>query len=272
MEKIQQALERARHQRTERSTTAAATAAAVKETRGFALDASNEFDLDQRNANAHRLVAALPDDPRGDIFRRLRTQTLQRLQIVGGNSLAILSGRDGEGKTMVACNLALALARQATGPVFLVDFDFRRPSVQTVLGIEADLGVGDYLEGEAALADIVWRCREFPALHVLPQTRPLQHCSELMAAPAARELMRQLREDVPNSTVVVDSSPLLMTDEPLIVQRYVDGCLLVVQLGRTLSDDVTSTAQQIEEAKYLGHVLNQVPPGEVQSGLGYGYR
>ena len=277
MEKIQQAIERARQQRASlASPAAAATATAPRPSdhrpepaAGPWLEQVSTVRLDPRHLSRHRIVAASADDPRADIFRSLRTQLLLRLKTLGGHSVAIVSARDGEGKTFVACNLALSLTRQAEVPVVLVDMDFRRPTVHSTLGLDVAVGFSDVIEGDATLEKAVRRV-EGTQLHVLPQPRRHPLASELVASNRARDLLREIAQSVGHGYVVIDCPPLLLTDEPLVVQGHVDGCLLVVEQGRTGRHAVEQAAELLDETKYLGSVVNKGDAGD--TGTYYGYR
>lgn len=271
MEKIQQAIERARQQRASlkqevsRPGIAGARGTSSVET---LVQAAMPVTLDLRHLRANRLVAAFVDDPQTDIFRSLRTQVLLRLQTLGGRSLAVVSARDGEGKTFVACNLAMSLARQAEAPVFLVDLDFRRPSLHKVLGITPRHGVSDVIEGHADLEDVLLHVAD-TNLFVLPQPTRQPHASELIAAARTREIIRTLVDGTRQGYVIIDCPPLLMTDEPLVVQGFVDGCLLVVQQARTSRDEIRRAAELMDETKYLGSVVNRGDAAQSQSYYGY---
>jgi capsular exopolysaccharide synthesis family protein len=278
VEKIQQAIERARQQRASLGAQAAAPAAARSATAAApppaaglvaALESARVVRPAAQHLRDHRIIAGATDDARSDVFRKLRTQAMLRLQAVGGRSIAVLSARDGEGKTLVACNLALGIAQQTGTPTFLVDMDLRRPSVHKAFGFEPEISLTDVLEGTAALEDAVVRIDD-SQLYVLPQGRKSEHASEVVASQTARALIRDLADGVPSAKLVVDCPPLLLTDEPLVVQGYVDGCLLVVEQGRTSRDDVERAAEYLDETKYLGSVLNRVV--ESESRTYYGYR
>ncbi len=275
MEKIQQAIERARQQRA--TVMAGPGRAAASTMKPSAPPASLEavrhrfqsVTLDPTHLRQTRVVAADLEDARADIFRSLRTQIVLRLETLGGRSVAILSARDGEGKTLVATNLAFSLARRAEGPVFLVDMDFRRPSVCKTLGIEAAHSVSDYVEGSADLEEVVVNV-ENSNLYVLPQMRPMVRASELIASTRARDLVRELVGQTTGGYVVVDCPPLLLTDEPLAVQTFVDSCMLVVEQRRTRREDVQRAAELLDETKYIGCVMNHAD--SVSDYMTYGYR
>jgi receptor protein-tyrosine kinase len=131
--------------------------------------------------------------------------------------------------------------------------------------------VSGVIEGTATLDQVMQRYSELP-LYVLPQGRPHPAASELMAARATAALLHDLETSFSDSIVVVDSPPLLLTDEPLTLQQMVGACLLVVQQGRTKRDDVQRAAELIDETKYVGSVMNRVRESDLSDGYGYGYR
>ena len=197
MEKIQQAIERAREQRAATGAPLATAAVATGATTGGAPSLGEVLSRVRavrplpEHLRKHRIIAGVDDDPRSDVFRRLRTQALLRLQALGGRSIAVVSARDGEGKTLVACNLALGIARQTGAPTFLIDMDFRRPTVHAALGFEPEHSLADLIEGRATLEDVAVRLDD-GQLFVLPQGRKSVHASELVASSGARGLVQTL--------------------------------------------------------------------------------
>lgn len=273
MEKIQQAIERARQQRSAVvDDVVRSSAMPAKGDRASTMldpDRVRRIKLDPDHLRRSRIVAAALDDPFADIFRTLRTQVLLRLDVLDGRSVAIVSARDGEGKTLVAVNLAMSLARRAEGAVFLIDVDFRRPSLHRTLGLESTLGLADYIEGRNTLDEVAINI-DGTNLYVLPQPKPMMHGSELIGSSRCRDLLRDLARKSGNGYVVVDCPPLLLTDEPLAVQTYVDSCMLVVEQGRTTRDQVKKAAELLDETKYLGCVMNRAVADT--NGAYYGYR
>ena len=268
MEKIQQAIERARQQRGQIPKTQTVDTAHAPSGLQAILEAATTVSLDKRHLLDHRVLAGSSSDPRSDVFRKLRTQTTLRLQALEGRSVAVVSARDGEGKTLVACNLAYGMALQTQTPTFLLDMDFRRPSVHRTLGIEPRASLADVLEGHADLADALVRV-DGTQLYVLPQARRNEHASEIVGSGGARSLVRELLAGAPTAKLVIDCPPLLLTDETLVVQSYVDGCLLVVEQGRTSRDDLQQATEHLDETKYLGSVLNRAAAEDSHSYYGY---
>ena len=72
-------------------------------------------------------------------------------------SILIASGMPSEGKSFVAANLAMSLARNTVNHILLIDGDLRRPTLHDLLGAPKAPGLSEYLAGEAELIDIMQR-------------------------------------------------------------------------------------------------------------------
>lgn len=277
MEKIQQALERARRAR----------AAALKKRQqrnGWSSGGpSDELRIEYERTRIapaspevlqrNRIIAGHDDSPSFEAFRILRTQVLGRLEAIGGNAVAVCGASQGEGKTLVAVNLAVSLARQVNRSALLVDLDLRNPSVHRCFGLQPTVGISDHLLGEAPLE----ACLINPGIErlvLLPQISRVADSSELLATPRMAALAQELKERYPDRIVVFDCPPLLMTNDSLIIMDYADGCLLVIQEGRTRRPEVERAIELIGEERFLGSILNNAREGPASGyyyGYGYGY-
>ena len=103
-------------------------------------EAAPELQLDAAYLQSHRIVAYDGKDPRSRPFDLLRTEILSSMDLKGWKVLAVTSPTSGCGKTLVAVNLALSMARQSECQVCLVDLDLRRPQVATYSGIRISAG------------------------------------------------------------------------------------------------------------------------------------
>ena len=266
MEKIQQALERARQARTGAAALRARPGGG-RPARPVAADGggNGELRIEYRETRViaaapqvlrrSRIVAGQNDDSALEAFRILRTQVLTRLEARGGNAVAVCGAGQGEGKTLVAMNLAVSLARQLHRSALLVDLDFHKPSIHRCFGLSPALGLSDYLEGRAPLE----ACLVNPGIErlvLLPQTTRVQNSSELLASPRMAALARELKARYRDRVIVYDCPPLLATNDPLVIMDHADGCLLVVQEGRTRRADVMRAAELVGEERFLGTVLN----------------
>jgi Mrp family chromosome partitioning ATPase len=85
-------------------------------------------------------------------------------------SIVIASVGPSEGKSITALNLSWLLAQTSDVRALIIDSDLRMPSLTDYLGIEAETGLSDVLEGTSSLTDSIVRL-EPAGLHLLPAAR-----------------------------------------------------------------------------------------------------
>lgn len=212
----------------------------------------------------NRVVAGFIDAAAADLYRMLRTQVLQRLTQHKLSTLAVCSAKDGEGKTLVATNLAVSLALDVNQTVLLVDLDFRKPGIHERFGIQPDLGLNDYLLGDAELAACLFN-PGIERLVILPTCAPIAGSSETLSSPKMAGLAHELKHRYPDRIVIYDLPPLLMTDDCLVFLRHVDACLLVIEDGATRKVDIERSVDHLSHFNLIGTVLNKSPKTELRS-------
>ena len=87
-------------------------------------------------------------------FRRLRSRVYQCHSEAPLKTIVVGSGMPSEGKSFVAANLAMSMARNSVNNILLIDGDLRRPTLHDLLGTSNTPGLSDYLEGTAGLMDL----------------------------------------------------------------------------------------------------------------------
>jgi len=180
-----------------------------------------------------------------------------------GRAIAITSACPGEGKTVVATNLAIVLA-ETNRQVLLVDGDLRRPRLHNVFRIPNISGFADLLRGSGsppALASgrLAFTTTEIPGLHVLPSGPDSANTANLLQSDRAAEVLRYLRQEF--DAVVIDTPPLSVVD-PRILGQLADGVVLVIRADRTLPDVAVAASRQLldDGATVLGTILNSWNP------------
>ena len=113
---------------------------------------AREVSLDSAYLESQRIIAHDVRDPRSRAFDMLRTQILQSMDLKSWQFLGITSATEGCGKSVVAINLALSIARQPDRSVLLVDLDLQKPQVANYLGLKSDRGVLNVLAGRVTPA------------------------------------------------------------------------------------------------------------------------
>ncbi|GAA2712110.1 polysaccharide biosynthesis tyrosine autokinase [Micromonospora olivasterospora] len=222
-----------------------------------------EIPFDPAARTAPLIVGEAATSARAEAIRKLRTN----LRFVDVNEparvIAVTSALQGEGKTTLSCNLAIALA-EAGWRVALVDADLRRPKVAEYLGLEASVGLTDVLLGDVNVGDVVQRWGD-KSLLVLPSGSSPPNPSELLGSKAMADLLLVLRESA--DIVVIDTAPLRNVTDGVVVAVQADGALLVSAHGRTDRGQVTAAAQALQSVsvRLLGCVLNMAKLGRAET-------
>jgi protein-tyrosine kinase len=205
---------------------------------------------------AKRIIAPFRKDKRSVAFQILRAQILKTLRNKGWRSIAITSSKAGEGKSLVATNLAISMSMEFNQTVLLVDADLRRPVIADLLGIEVEHGLGDYLEKNVPLSDILVN-PGMERLVVLPSKGDYANASELLSGPRMQQLAEELKTRYSDRVIVYDLPPLLVGDDALVCLPYADSVVLVVGDGQSSKDEVLQSRHLLEGHNILGVVLNK---------------
>jgi len=229
---------------------------------GVALANAKKFKELPLNAQAMERYCVLPqvdDQSALRAYKILRTRVLQRMVSNNWYSIAVTGSTTGEGKTLTAINLAIALAQDVNTWVFLVDLDLQRPQVANYLGMEYGKGLGDYLTGggELGLQDICYNVAGIERLAVIPNSMSLLHSSELLVSPAMNALSQAIAAESPRRIVIYDMPPLLASDDVLAFAPQVDGLLLVLSEGVSARASMEKSKQLIGNTNLIGVVLNR---------------
>jgi protein-tyrosine kinase len=189
-------------------------------------------------------------------YKILRTRVLHRLHANNWHSIGITGTAAGEGKSLTAVNLALALAQDVNTWVFLVDLDLQRSQVASYLGMSIDYGITDYLTGQAELDQIIYDIG-VKRLAVVPNARQVEQSSEFLSSPRMAELVDSLTAETPQRIIVFDMPPLLVSDDVLAFGGQADSHLLVVSQGHTARRTLLNAKETLAEMNVIGVVLNR---------------
>ncbi|MFY1594153.1 polysaccharide biosynthesis tyrosine autokinase [Micromonospora sp. WMMD737] len=236
-------------------------AAGLRRTTGSPL--LGEIPFESTAKSEPLIVGAAANSARAEAVRKLRTN----LRFVDVHEparvIAVTSALQGEGKTTLSCNLAIALA-EAGWRVLLVDADLRRPKVADYLGLDAGIGLTDVLVGDVQVGDVVQRWGD-KSLLVLPSGSAPPNPSELLGSKAMADLLLALRESA--DIVIIDTAPLLAVTDGVVVAVQADGALLVSQQGRTSRSQVAQAARALNSVsvRLLGCVLNMAKVAKAEA-------
>lgn len=259
MSKIEKALEKAVEMREAmQGAVPSGPGPRMDEPQGGPVFETGEAAVDPARVDRHIVCVTDPYSPSAEQYRKLRARVIRDTARDFRNIIMVSSAIGGEGKTITAVNLAVALAHHIDHTVLLVDADLRIPSVHRYLGLNPEYGLSDYLKGAVELPDILIRTG-IGKLVFLPAGRPAENPAELLSSERMRLLIRELKERYKDRYVIFDSSPLLVTADTLSLSRHMDGVIFVVQADRTQQKDATKALSLVSGTHILGVVLNNVP-------------
>lgn len=260
MERIKQALERARDERRHNAGAGMyplrRTGLPTPDKLLIRYTQTRSFSVTQERMRDHRLVCGLDGSIVADAYRILRTRVIQRMRANGWTSLAVTSLGENNGKTLTAINLAISMALEVNHTVLLADFDLRRPSIVHYFTDEALAGVSDYLLRGTPVSELLFN-PGIERLVVLPGNEPIANSSEILSSPAMVNLVRDLKTRYESRFLIYDMPILCGTDDVMAFSPHIDAVLLVVEDGQTLRDDLAQVPELLHGVKLIGTVLNK---------------
>ena len=190
-------------------------------------------------------------------FRRLRTLIIKPGLVNTPKIIMVASAVSGEGKSLVAVNLASIIAAELHSHALLVDCDLRNPSLTRWFGLQEKKGLSDYLTGEAELQDLLIKT-SIDKLSILSGGSIQENPVELVGSNKMKTLIQDLKARYEDRYIIIDSSPILATTEPSVLNEIVDGIILVVKSGDTPRETVQQAVKLLNKNKILGVVLNNM--------------
>lgn len=213
-------------------------------------------------------------------FRRIKWPLLNAIahregaQPAANNIVLVTSAIPGEGKTFNALNLALSIARDRDLEVLLVDGDVAQPSLTASLGLTGRPGITNLLrEATLELDDVVY-ATNVPQLEFVPAGARQDNAPELLAGTRATAVVEALCARASPGVVIIDSPPVLATNEAQVMSRYAGQVVMVVRADSTEQRVLAEALSHIDRARPVSAVLNHVEPSLVSryySHYYYGY-
>lgn len=199
-------------------------------------------------------------------FRTLRTRLNHMKSLQPICTVVVSSASPAEGKSLSAANLALAQSHLNGNTTLLCDFDFRRPIVHTLFGIDRGPGITDYLLGKVPLHEAMRKVAG-TNLYIMPAGEAVINPLELLNLREVKQLLDRLPSLF--NWVIMDTPPLLFAADANLLSTMSHGTLLVVRIGHTTIDSVTRAMQSLCNNNVLGIVVNGARRGELYSKYTY---
>lgn len=188
-------------------------------------------------------------------INKLRSKVEASSDKHGYKSFMITSAYENEGKSSVAANLALALAKNGR-KVVLVDADFNKPAVFKIFDLDGSKSLNKAIEGTSSWSSQIVSDRS--GLDLLPCSQDSLKSEILTNSKKLDEIMKELREEY--DFVIVDTSPAYLLNETMAMNELVDATLFVVRQDYATSDVINETVKHLTYVKdnVLGVVFKNV--------------
>jgi capsular exopolysaccharide synthesis family protein len=206
------------------------------------------------------------DSPDAEAYRILRTNIEFNRKNPDANTLTMISGGPGEGKSTTLFNLAYTCAKGGYS-VLVVDADLRRPSQHRLLGVENTVGLSNYLTSNMSFEEVV-RATGVENLSFIPSGQLPRDAVGILNSQRMTDLIRNTK--MKYDLVMFDSPPILGVSDGAVLASEVDLSIMVIEHRRFPRSMLQRVKQAVVNVggNLLGVVLNKV---DARHDAGYGY-
>lgn len=259
MEKLQAALEKARHSRSG-GQQMAPEKVALSPAPSQLWSAIQPVEVDDRLLETHRVVSRHANEAAAP-FDILRTKLLVQMRQNGWRRLAITSPTQNSGKTTIACNLALGLGRQRDMHSILIDLDLRSPAISTFFETNPPHDVADMLTRKVPFSDQAVRIADNMLCSMASKAE--SDPSRFLLADETAEVIDEIEAIYRPDIMIFDLPSVLVNDETRAFLKNVDCALIVARANTTRYHQFDLCEREVaEQTNILGVVLNALPYNE----------
>ena len=212
-------------------------------------------------------------------FRRIKRPVLNiafKEDLTGSdnpNVIMVSSALPKSGKTFCSINLAMSIARERDVGAVIVDADVLKPNISRALGLEEHPGLIDYLVDHTVTIDDILIATDLYGIIVVPAGGRHEEATELLASRRMQEFVHALAERYPARAIVVDTPPLLLTNEANVLAENMGQIVLVVEAGVSTQESVIEATGLLNSEKPINAILNKSRGMDIggYGANGYGY-
>ena len=206
----------------------------------------------------HLYMYHMPYSYTAEQIRKIRTYLFHMPDKTPPRILMVTSALPSEGKTVIASNLAISIAKGEDQHVLLVECDLRKPSMYTLFKYPPSKGVAESLQGTANVAECLIKT-PIDKLTILPAAKESPaNPSELLESKKMSQLIQELAQRYTDRFLIIDTSPIQATVDPKIIADQVEGIIVVARYRYTRESDFRMALESLPRNKILGTVLNAV--------------
>lgn len=227
------------------------------------------FRPDPKRLRRNRVYAEAGDGETA-AFDIMRTKLLHQMRSNQWRRVALTSPTQACGKTTLSLNLALSLGRQPDLRTMLLEFDMRRPSMASALGLPSPQQFAEVLAGSAMAPEHLVRIGD--NLAVGTNSASVPNSAELLQKVTTGQIMDAVETDYGADVMIFDMPPMLSTDDALAFIDQIDCVMLVAAAGSSSMAEITRCAEDLStRCNFLGVILNKCRYLGSDDSYGYGY-
>lgn len=227
-------------------------------------------EIPQSETKSKLVISKGDNSSIAEAFRLLRANLdfLLGRSIEKGRTIFITSTLGKEGKSFIALNLAVSIA-QSGKKVILLGMDFRAPKILRYLELNDKAGITNYIsDSECSLQSVIFKSSANDNLDILPSGTIPPNPAELLMHPHVEELFKKAKSEY--DYVIVDTAPVGLVSDTLIISRYADAFLFVVR-ANVLEKGKLNIAENCYWEKKLPNMAVLLNGTDVNNNYGYGY-
>jgi exopolysaccharide/PEP-CTERM locus tyrosine autokinase len=212
-------------------------------------------------------------------FRRIKRPVLSNAfkqelaESENPNVIMVSSALPKSGKTFSCINLAMSIARERDVGAVIVDADVLKPNISRAMKMGERPGLIDYLIDPAVTIDDILVGTDLNDIIFVPAGDRHEEATELLASRRMREFIHALAERFSSRAIVVDTPPLLLTNEANVLAENMGQIILVVEAGITTQECVIAAVELLNTEKPINVIINKSRTMDVggYGSNGYGY-
>lgn len=188
-------------------------------------------------------------------IRKLRTRILYPDGGEKISSVMVSSSAPEEGKSFICANLGISLAQSMERHALMVDCDLRRPSLQSLFGLDMIQGLTNYLSFGAEIGKLI-APTGLDKLSIIAAGPLPENPAELISSEKMAGLLDEITNRYDDRLILLDCPPFHAAAETVVLSQLVDKVVLVVRWDKSSREEIKKVVDTIGKEKILGVVFN----------------
>jgi len=201
-------------------------------------------------------------------YKTMRTNLIFSLSTCDKKIISVSSSLPGDGKSMIASNISIALSQLDENKVLLIDADMRKPVQHSLFNVKNNVGISELL-GKMKDKEACIQKTSINNLDVIPSGSLPPNPSELLGSEQMEKMLSEFSKEY--DYIIIDMPPVNVVSDPLTIGKSIAGMIMVTHYGKTTYDDINEMMRRIQnsDTKVLGFVLNEI---KKKNNRKYGYK